>query len=105
MFLEILQNSQENTCARVSFLIKLEASGLAQVFCCEFCEIYKNTFFTEHLLVTVSVDTSFEVSFLTISKKYSVLIRTPNDEIKTKRCWGESWGFFDAELKSPYQQI
>ena len=26
VFLEILQNSQENTCARVSFLIKLQAS-------------------------------------------------------------------------------
>ena len=32
VFLEISQNSQENTCARVSFLIKLQAS-----------------FFTEHL--------------------------------------------------------
>ena len=31
--LEILQNSQENTCARVSFLIKLQALG----------EISKNT--------------------------------------------------------------
>ena len=28
VFFEILQNSQENTCARVSFLIKLQASGL-----------------------------------------------------------------------------
>ena len=28
MFLEISQNSQENPCARVSFLIKLQASGL-----------------------------------------------------------------------------
>ena len=28
LFLKILQNSQENTCARVSFLIKLPASGL-----------------------------------------------------------------------------
>ena len=27
MFLEILQNSQEKNCARVSFLIKLQASG------------------------------------------------------------------------------
>ena len=27
MFLEISQNSQENTCARVSFLTKLQASG------------------------------------------------------------------------------
>ena len=26
-FLEIAQNSQESTCARVSFLIKLQASG------------------------------------------------------------------------------
>ena len=35
MFLEISQNSQENTCARVSFLIKLQAWG----FSCQFCEI------------------------------------------------------------------
>ena len=28
VFLEISQNSQENTCARVCFLIKLQASGL-----------------------------------------------------------------------------
>ena len=28
VFLEISQNSQENTCARVSFLINLQASGL-----------------------------------------------------------------------------
>ena len=27
VFLEISQNSQENTCARVSFLIKLQAGG------------------------------------------------------------------------------
>ena len=56
------QNSQENTCARVSCLIKLQASGnflkketLAQVFSCEFCDISKNTFFAEHLRVTASV--------------------------------------------------
>ena len=41
MLLEISQNSQENTCARVSLLIKLQA----QVFSCEFSEISKNTFF------------------------------------------------------------
>ena len=51
VFLEILQNSQENTCARVSFLIKLQAAcnfikkeTLAQVFSIEFCKICKNTF-------------------------------------------------------------
>ena len=52
MLLEISQNSRENTCARVSFLIKLQAEVcnfikkeiLAQVFYCEFCEISRNTF-------------------------------------------------------------
>ena len=48
VFLEISQNSQKNTCARVSFLIKAcnftEKETLAQVFSCEFCEISKNTF-------------------------------------------------------------
>ena len=55
MFLEISQNSQENTCARVSFLIKLQTCNcikketLAQVFSCEFCEILGTPFFIEHL--------------------------------------------------------
>ena len=53
VFWEILQNSQENTCFRVSFLIKLQTplwglwkkESLEQVFSCEFSEIYTNTFF------------------------------------------------------------
>ena len=43
-FLEISQNSHESTCVRVSFLIKLQASGSGQVFSCEFCKISKNNF-------------------------------------------------------------
>ena len=31
VFLEILQNWKENNCARVSFLIKLQASGFAKI--------------------------------------------------------------------------
>ena len=63
VFLKISQNSQENTCARVSFLIKLQDWGLqlfekrdsgSGVFACKFCEISKNTFFTEHLWTTAS---------------------------------------------------
>ena len=46
-------NSQENTCASISFLIKLQASDcilikketLAQVFSCKFCEISKSNLF------------------------------------------------------------
>ena len=69
VFSEILQNSQESTCARVYFLIKLQADvckltllkkRLAQVFSCEFCKISKNTFFIEHLRVTASVLSSTE---------------------------------------------
>ena len=57
VFLEISQNSQENTCTRVSFSIKLQVwpatlfkkVALAQVLFCEFCKISKIAFFTEHL--------------------------------------------------------
>ena len=57
VFLEISQNSQENTCTRACFLIKFQAwasnftkkETLIQVFSCEFCGISKNTYFTERL--------------------------------------------------------
>ena len=52
MFLEILQNSLENTCARVFFFNKVAGSGLqlnykrdtgTGIFC-EFCKISRSTF-------------------------------------------------------------
>ena len=52
MFLEISQNSQENTCARVSFLIKLQA----------FCEISKNTLFYRTPPVAASVGGEYKVN-------------------------------------------
>ena len=62
VFLEILLNSQENTFARVSILIKwltsackfIKKETLAQVPSCEFCEISKNTFFYRTPLVAAS---------------------------------------------------
>ena len=53
----------ENTCVRVSFLLKLLASGLqhlkkatlAHVFSYEFFEVSKKTFFTEHPRTPASV--------------------------------------------------
>ena len=52
-FLKISQNSQKNTCTRVSFLVKLQAETcnfikkmtLVQVFCCEIYENFTNIFF------------------------------------------------------------
>ena len=53
MFLETSQISQENTCARDSFLVKylinfIKKESLTQVFSCEFWELSKKTFFIEH---------------------------------------------------------
>ena len=60
VFLEMLLNSQENTCARVFLqplacnFIKIES--LTQVFSCEFCEhLSKNTIFYKTLQVAASV--------------------------------------------------
>ena len=52
VFLEISQNSQEDTCARVSFLINLQAPAcnlikketLAEVFSCKFPKFLRTTF-------------------------------------------------------------
>ena len=70
VFLKVSQNSQENTCVRVSFLIKLQALAcnfikrecLAHMFSCTFCEIFKNTFFTEHLWTTTSEYQEFQTT-------------------------------------------
>ena len=53
VFLEILQNSQEK---QRLFFNKVAGfrQTLVQVFSCEFCEISKKTFFTEHLSATAS---------------------------------------------------
>ena len=59
MFLEISQNWQKYICVRVSFLIKLQVSGvqlyqketLAQVFSCEFYQMFKSTFSYRTFLV------------------------------------------------------
>ena len=68
VFLEILQNSQENSCARVSFIIKTPV----QVFSCEFCEISKNTFLYRAPLVADS-DRVLNGSLNTLLKIVSVV--------------------------------
>ena len=72
VFLEIFANSQENTCARVSFLIKLQnfynnkvfrEEALVQVFSGEFCGIFKKP------LVAATNSTPFStISLINISK-------------------------------------
>ena len=70
VFLQISQYSQENTCARVSFLITLQASGcnfikkeaLAQALFLEFCEISENTVSYKTPLVVASEDNRFRLT-------------------------------------------
>ena len=83
VFLKLSKNSQENTCARVSFLIKLQASGLrlywkrdsgTGVFL--WIEISKDTFFTEHLWTTAS---KMWILYLSLSKLWILyLLRKKN---------------------------
>ena len=62
VFLKISQNSQEDTCARISFLIKLQAwelqlykkETLAQVLSFEVYEVFNNTYFYRTPPVAVS---------------------------------------------------
>ena len=63
LFLKISRYSQENTCVGVSFLIKLQALRPVTLlkrdsdtgfFSCEYCEIFKNTYFEEHLRTAVT---------------------------------------------------
>ena len=64
MLLKLLQNSQENTCARAFFLIKLPVCKfikneiLAQVFSYEFCEFFGTPFLqntSRRLLLTMGI--------------------------------------------------
>ena len=67
VFLKVLQNSQANTCTRVSLLTKLRPQAceyvkketLAQVFSCEIFVVYKSTFFHRTPLAAASVKYNF----------------------------------------------
>ena len=107
-------NAQHNNCARVPFLIKLQACSfikketLSQVFSCEFCGISKKTFFTEHLWTTASIEMMYQekcfgcvvkwisqiCTFLTHQlqllqvKNLEISIR--NKQKKDKKCFSQS---------------
>ena len=84
VFLKISQNLQENTCARVSFLIKLQASGLkfykkrdsGTGVSCEFCKISKNTF--SHRTPPVAASVSNTVQCVQVVRLATLLKRDPS---------------------------
>ena len=82
VFLEISQNSQENSCARVSFLIKLQASisnffqkqTLVQLFSFELCGISP---FLQYTTATVFVQDVFKV--LSKHLLWCIFVKIVND--------------------------
>ena len=84
MFLEISQNSQENTEPRVSFLIKKQAEAcnfikketLTQVFSCKFWEVSKSNIFYRALPVAASVivPVIFDIPLTEILKPFHMVI-------------------------------
>ena len=84
VFLEISQNSQKNTCARDSFLIK----SLAQVFPVNITKLLRIPFFTEHLRTTSSGISASQRSF-NVKLSYSAVFlvqpksgKTQNGQVK-----------------------
>ena len=81
VFLKILQNSQESTCAGVFSLIRSQVSvcifikgeALLQVFSCEFWLIFKNISFTEHLRTTASVIRVFLINLWRLTRLWHFL--------------------------------
>ena len=59
VFLEISQNSQENTCASCRPATLLKKESLALVFSCKFCEISQNNFLYRTPLVTAAEENCF----------------------------------------------
>ena len=70
------------------------------MFSCEFCKIFKNTFFTEHLWTTASVIRTAEYGILVIKKTsvktlqillYSVFLNMPIKHVQEKEKRKEIW--------------
>ena len=76
------QNLQENNSAGISFSIRLQALGLwlywkealTQKFSCEFCKIFKNTNFVEHLRYATSENTSKKTVTNEVSASWPLLL-------------------------------
>ena len=63
--LKISQNSQENTCVGVCLTWNFTKTETpTQLFYCEFCEIFKNTFFIKHLRWLLLTNLSHQLSLM-----------------------------------------
>ena len=59
----VLQNFTKFTGKHLCQSLFIKKETLAQVFSCEFCKIFKNTFSTEHLWMTTSEDNYIKAAY------------------------------------------
>ena len=107
VFLEISQNSLENTSARDSFLMKLfflmnfiKKESLAQLFSCEFCEISKNNFFyiTPPVAASVILKIKFYALYLIVSFTFTIKTVLPTHLSTIRKRWNQKRKVFDKFL-------
>ena len=104
VLLKLSQNSQENTCARASFLIKLQASGCNFIkkrlwhrcFLVSFPKIFKVTYFYRATLVAASGSYKL-VSFFVIDNVIDVMVVDKWNQSNFKVCLTRLW-FVDRGL-------
>ena len=83
MFLQILQNWQEEDCVGASFLIELQVCNVikketpAQAFSCDFYGIFENAFFIEHFRAPCSIvftgNTKFFEFFFLLTLYFAII--------------------------------
>ena len=114
VILEISQNSQKNTCARVSFLTKLQGSGLnfikkedlAHVFFYKFCNNFISTFFYRTPLVAASRYFTKMVSGWQRQKYLLTSTILVSSVYIRKKIWNLSWEISSSwgRLKHQFQK-
>ena len=69
VFLKVLQNSQENACVGVSFLIKFRRPETPTQFSCEFCEIFIKGYLRYKTITSQNVPSRAQIKNVFISQK------------------------------------
>ena len=76
IFLEISQNSQENTCARFSFLIKLQASRIIYLYLYLYLYIYIYIYLSIYIYIYISISISIYIHIYIYIYRISGLMLT-----------------------------
>ena len=102
--MKTLQNSQENICARISFLAKLQLYQeitLALELSCEPWLTFKNTYFIKYLRLTASICNNGKGNYLFIY----CYIQSENDKILKFHIDNFSYFWISKKYRTTYKRI